>query len=380
MQDTSLQIQELRSLDEIKEISDEWNLLAQQSRQGSPYVIPQFIIPWLKRMGDKYCCCFLAAWDDKKLVGLAPIIKRQICKLGLSISILEFPSGDPAPVCEILTHEDSTGVIDAFEKYWLSNIDWDVIDLRNMPEKSIAAAEIRKISEKNTYVTTFRKEPSTYYIPLDICWNDYLAARPRSFRRRLRRGKKLCEKLGEYTYTKYPGDLNFSDALESVFIVVSNSWKNHEDGQNGWNMFLRRFIKGLEEKNILNLSFLNIDGKPVSYQLDVAFQGKMYGMHNAYDLHYQKASVGMLMLAYGVERAIESKCNRYITGYKDYLKDWTQSTESYSGIRLQQSSLFSRFKVWLYYGIQNLKAYRVRLKTESSKKNLKLKYIDNSNV
>lgn len=365
----AMRIVELRSLGELESIRAAWHELALASAHDTPYVLPEFLLPWIRRLDGRDECRFLAAWDRGVLVGLAPMVQRCIRRAGVRLlSLRGFPEAAPTPPCDLLVRAGAERAVDAFLAHWQRQPDWDALVLPTVPVDSPSVARLVALAQQAGLRTACLPTLATYAVPVEGSWQQFHACRSKKTRQNLRRGLRYFERLGEVRFATYPGDMAQQAALAQVAQVLARSWKEHEQGASGWNAFLRDLMAELEGQRLLRLHFLLLDGQAVAYLLDTPFKNAWYALHNAYDLRYQPGNAGQLMLAHALEDAHHQGALRYdFTGNKDYLRRWTQVTRSFQQVRIDRGDALTRFKLALYDRVHARRAALVAQATDAHK-------------
>ena len=364
-----MRIVELRGLAEVESIRAPWHALVLASAHDTPYVLPEFLLPWIRRLDGRDECRFLAAWDGDTLVGLAPVVQRRIQRFGVTLLTLRgFAEAAPTPPCDLLVHAGASGVVEAFFSHWLQQRDWEAIELPTVPAESPTVARLVELARQAGLRAACTPVLETYNVPVLGSWADFHASRSKKTRQNLRRGLQYFQRLGPTRFAAYPGDMTADEALGQLDHVLAHSWKEHEQGASGWNAFVRDLVREFDRCGLLRLSFLLLDGRAVAYLLDVPWGRAWYAIHNAYDLGHQPGNAGQLMLAHAIEDAHQRQARCYdFTGNKDYLRRWTTATRSFVQVRLARDDLRTRCKLHLYDQLHWRRARQVAAATEQDK-------------
>lgn len=364
-----MHLTEIRTLDELEALRPRWRELADAAAHDTPYVLPEFMLPWLRRMRGRCACRFLAAWEGDTLVGLAPMVERRIARLGLeALSLLGFPDAPPTPPCDILVREGCDTVVEAFCAHWDLHGGWDAIVLPAVPAESAVAAQLERAAVARAW--TFEAEPAleTYYVRIATSWEVFHAGRSHNLRRTLSRGLRHLQSLGQPRFELYPGAMSRERAWDATFRVLGQSWKDHEAGPEGWNAFLRDMVAELCASGLIEIAVLWLDERPVAYVIEVPVKGVRYAVHGAYDLAYQRANPGQLMLARALEAAHRRGDSRYdFTGHNDYLRRWSETTRSFRQLRIRPRSPLARLKLAAYDWVHARRVREVHAGTDNIK-------------
>ncbi len=366
-----IKIEEVNNISRLEDIKVEWRMLADNSSHLTPYVTPQYLLPWMRMLDKRYTICFILVWDDGELIGLAPLVEKCINKYGMKIKIISFPEQKPSPPCDILVGDNNENILSIIMDYLLKHKSWDSVRLSNMDENS---KNIKPCTEKfvqNNLSVHRNSSSDIYYIDLKSNWDEHLAARSQKMRQNLRRGLRYCERLGDTCFSNYPGDISYKEAVDKVFHVVKHSWKNDEGSGQNWNKFLKELLDELENCGDLQLRFLNVNDEPIACILDMLYKNNMYALFNAYDVRYQAANAGQVMFGYSQEEAFDINGYRYVLGFREYLRQWTEKQQHYLQLRADKKTILSTLKIALYDFISDKRTEKVSDQIEIHKKKLK---------
>lgn len=364
-----MRIEELSSLESIEAVRGPWRELADASSHDTPYVLPEFLLPWLRRLGDRVQCRFLLAWDGERLDGFAPMVEHRVRRFGLTlVHLLGFPDAPPTPPCDILVRPGRERAVELFFEHWTTSPAWDALEFPVVPVESSAGARLESLAIEGGWAVSADESLRTYYVPMDVSWDAYHASRTKKMRQNLRRGLRHFERLGQVDFASYPGALSYEQARDAIFSVLATSWKDHEEGASGWNSFLRDLLSELRSSAILEVSILRVDGLPIAYLVEVPYKGVRYAVHNGYDLGHHLGNPGQLMLAHAIEGAHLRGEPRYdFTGTKDYLHRWTDTQRAFRRIRVTAPSRLSSWKLMAYDRIHDRRVREVHEGTDRTK-------------
>ncbi len=374
----SVRFELLDNIAALEALRRPWRDLVDASAHDTPYLLPEFMLPWLRRLGDACAVCFVAAWEGEELVALAPMVQRRIGRFGIGLNLRGFPEVAPSPPCDLLVSPHAIGTIDLLLHRWLSRADWDLLELANAPEHSPAVTRLTERALETGLHVTRAAAPDIYEVVVRDSWAHYHASRTKNMRRNLRRGLRRCESLGQVSFPRYPEDLSIEEAVRQVFGVVSHSWKDHEEGPRGWNAFLRDLMGELDRAGLLRVNFLCIDGEAIAYLLDVPFKGSVFALHNGYDLRHQTANAGELLLMRSIERAHGDGTRAYVTGVRDYLHRWAADARRYQRVRIVRRGAIRALKLAAYDRLHERRAQRWLVQVEEAKAALKRRHRDSA--
>jgi CelD/BcsL family acetyltransferase involved in cellulose biosynthesis len=158
-------------------------------------------------------------------------------------------------------------------------------------------------------------------------WDEYLAARSRNLREKVRRGGRKLERAHEVTYRLCGSAAELERDMETLLRLHRDRWgEGTAFGQPPVFAFHRDLAAAMLERERLRLWTLEVDGKPVAAWYGFRFEGIESFYQSGRDRSYDKLSVGFLLLAKTLEAAFEDGLERYdfLRGnepYKDRFAD-----------------------------------------------------------
>ena len=369
-----LRVMELNDLASLEALRPAWRELVARLEDDSPYLTPEFMLPWMRLVQDRYRFRVLAAWDGDHLVGLAPIVERSLARAGIRIVIRSFPVFGASPPFDVMIAGRERDVMRAFAKHWLNSGPWDVMELADVRAESRTAALLGEALEGTGVRLAVTRSKTTCFVPVLAEWQDFLASRPRDLRRNLRRGLRRCEQLGETFFLRYPGHgTTLSQTIDATLKVVDRSWKAPTDDEARWHGFFRDLLTQLDAGGLLSWRCLQVQGEPIAYLVELDYRKALHPFHIAVDLAHQPLSPGFLVVGDAVRDVHERRYRRLdLGGSADYLHRWGDLTRSFDRLRIVNRSLVSRTKAQLYQWQHQRGLVRAEREAETMKR-VKLK-------
>lgn len=347
---TSLRVIELNDLASLEALRPAWRRLLARIEDDSPYLTPEFMLPWMRLVRDRYRLRVLAAWDGDHLVGLAPIVERCLARAGIRIVIRSFPVFGETPPFDVMIAGREGDVMRAFVAHWLTSGPWDVMELADVRAESRTTALLGEALEGTALRLTATRGKTTYFLAVQTGWPEFLASRSRDLRRNLRRGLQRCQQVGETRFLRFPGDdVTLAQTIDATLQVIDRSWKAPADDQARWHRFFQDLMTELAAGGLLSWRCLHVKGQPIACLLEVDYRKNLHPFHLAVDLGYQPLSPGFMILGDAVRDVHDRRYGRLDTGGSaEYLHRWADSSRSFDQLRVVNTSLFSRVKARVY--------------------------------
>ena len=370
---------EIRQYSELLSLRDEWKRLILNS--CNPCITQSW--EWMKTWWDVYGkereLLVLCAYQDDKLVGIAPLSvgkERTSHFKSLKYKTIWFlgsgkikARGVVSDYLDFIVEKgNEVFCIKGFIGYLSNHISWDEIILENISAESASPGLLQRFAKEYGLNYNIINKTPAILIKLPKSWDEYLKSISGSFRYKIKRGRKEFSKLGgRYHLIKKKSELPkaFAD-LERLHQHRWNSkgkagaFSSHE-----WKTFHQRLIPMLFDKGWLKLGFLKLNGQTVAVNYNFAFNKRIHFFQSGLIPHKNKhVRLGLLLHSYCIEEAINEGYKEYDflqTGASGpgYKRMWGNSSRDLVTIRIARRSakekLYSLLNRGLMFG-RNLKA------------------------
>jgi CelD/BcsL family acetyltransferase involved in cellulose biosynthesis len=144
-------------------------------------------------------------------------------------------------------------------------------------------------------------------------WDDYLATRSSNFRSQVRRKERKLVRESGLSYRLSDDPARLDDDLTALFDLHEARWAGESSGALAGSRvaFHREFAAVAQERGWLRLWVAEIEGRPVAVWYGFRFAGADWYYQFGRDPEWDKASVGLVLLAHTVRDAIESGQRQY---------------------------------------------------------------------
>ena len=364
-----MKIREINDHSSLSKIASHWSDLAGRQPGNLPFMLPQFLLPYLSRVGKRYRYRVLTAWDGEKLVGLAPLFERRVGKLGLRLTVFSFPASGTPPPFDLLIDPGCDGVLPAFIEA-LRQSDWGLIELQNVPAGSSSEKGLRKALAGLPPRFSVSKSRTGVYVPIVGSWEAYFRSLSKKRRQAYTRALRKCDDRGGVRIVRYPGgEVGLEQALEMMSKVIEASWKKPQDDDLDGKSHLHHLARGLDSGNILDLRFVLVGDKPVAYLFQIDYRRRFHAYHTAYDLDYQKEGPGVLLLGDALQSAHERGDERYdlLGEGAVHINRWSSQSTMYNTLRIVNAGHGTKWKAALYCRIRDRRVATAKSEAEKKK-------------
>ena len=365
----ALSVRELDRVDALEALADDWRGLLAAVHDDSPYLTPEFMIPWARMLAERYRLCVLAVREGTRLVGLALFFERRLAKWGVGFTVRSFPLHGFSPPFDLVVDPATPHVIDALLDHLRRDRRWHLVELLNVPSTSPNPALLRAACARQGLAFSSQPSLTTTHVRMAESWDAYQKTLPRALRKTVRQGLRRLEQSGPVRVLRCPIDgIPVQDGVELALAVIASSWKRFDDEQVDWPAFLHELAASLAAHNMLSLRFLMVGDRPAAYHLELDYRGNLHGLHNAYDLRLAAGAPGAVLLSEALRDAHARGCARFdFLGTKQYLERWAQEQRDYLRLRITGTHPVTRLKTLIYDRVAQARKARAQQDEEAQR-------------
>jgi CelD/BcsL family acetyltransferase involved in cellulose biosynthesis len=346
----TLDVRQVDSLDEFRELGADWNRLAAASTRPTVFARHEWFDAawqWCCRNGQPRVLC---VHRGGALIGLLPLLATRETKYGLPLNVLRFLSVPDAQSCDILVGAaDVDAVADALSRHLRTNVRWDVLEIDKLESDARVVGALGPQLRRQRLAAAVAQSSDNPRIALTGTWKDYYATRTR----RLKKGNNHLENRLRRDHTLelrwIRGDTAAaSQVLGPVVEVSSRSWKKSTGltlDEPGPNAFITRLTEHAVANGWLSVWQLLLDGRSVAAEYQLVYEGHVYALRSDYDTEFEALSPGTYLNWKLLEQLFNQGLADYNMGPGDnpYKQRWAES-----GVPLMRMTVYNRtIKGWL---------------------------------
>lgn len=337
-----------------------WHELAAHESISAPFVDEAWVVSWIEAFHPRDPL-LLCAWEDNRLVGLAPLQHLTERWAGRAIAVLQSLTNVECTRFDFLS---APGRGDVHEQLWQSMCvdgQCDVIRIDHLPEGSLTLKTGLEVAAKlgwRSHVEQTFDSPWRALAPAPATWDQGLA---RKFKANLRNRENRLQALGEVTFEIATG-ASLPRALRAYYDLDSGSWKS----QHGSAVFQQANVKTFYDRLVdrardqIWIPILSVRGEPAAAHFLVVRDRTMYLQKTAYNLAFAPYTPGQLLTArlirYGLEHGMEAL--DFLAANMTWKSDWAPQLRPHYRLLLFKPSGNGRYAYWTRYGLRE-KAKRI---------------------
>ena len=330
---------------EFFELEEAWNRLLLKSRANNIFLTHEWVRNWWRVYGKGKKLCVLIAEDGQEIIGIAPLYEERVRFFGLlRIKKIRF-LGDCYVGSDfldfILFREREKEILEAFFKYLMKEVNWDLLLLQDMREDALSAGLLKDIARDNRlfifksflYSCPFMEMPNTF--------EEFMKQPDETFKKiSFKKNMKKLFKQPNAAFETVASSEQLPAALEDLFEL--HNFRRTLVGGTGifTNQELRQFYHlaslDLLQKGYLKIFFIMLDGKKVAISYNLLYEQKNYFLQTGCSEVGLKLKAGTVLMAKILENFMG----------KIYEFHFLRGEESYKYLWGAHDLLAYRFELW----------------------------------
>jgi CelD/BcsL family acetyltransferase involved in cellulose biosynthesis len=344
----------IRSIDELRFWSDGWDDLWQRSDVRSPLARAETIAQWIEHYAPAARLHFLVVEAGGKVMAALPLVSRR---LGGVVEVGGLPANSWG-LCGDLLH-DVTATDDVFDALLagIANLDWPLAWLEPVAYESnrwqlfVAAARRQSLTVAPYFTDVVGQ------VEIAGSWDNYQAHWTGNHRRHLRKAIKRTSASGTLSLavqTEFEPQ-QIGELLRRGCEIEDLSWKGsaytsilRTPGMFDW--FLRQ-AQQLAGWSQLQLTFLELDGRPIAFEYGYRAKATYFSHKVGYDPAFAQLSPGQLLRRLLLEQFFSNRdilCVDFWGPLSDATAKWTTCCYPVGKLVVAPKRLFSQLAICGY--------------------------------
>lgn len=339
-----IEIVEVNSFEQLSEYGQQWNTLLQNSDTNVVFLTYEYCRSWWEVYGQNSELLVLLAKKDSEIVGIAPLAISTRNRLGCRTRVVEFLASSRSDYSDFIVGANKESVPDAFYNYlWSISNRWDVIRLRQIPQKSTTIQLSREQLGRSG--KSFRVQPASH------CPTILLKEHTDEVLKRIKKDKTMRKRINRL---KRLGDLTFGHAesveeglsyLDIFFQQHINRWESTVTPSffysNEPREFYRKLIQRLTPQGWMRLGYLKLDEDCIAFYFAYEYNGSLSTQRPSYDPLYARYSPSRIHIHYAVDYCIERGLKEFdlLAGLEDYKAELANAINYTRSIYIYKSAM-----------------------------------------
>jgi CelD/BcsL family acetyltransferase involved in cellulose biosynthesis len=331
-----LLIEEIGDTVRLRSLANRWNNILGQSESDSIFLTWEWVFSWWQVYGGGKELCVLVLRDQHEdIVAIAPFYIRARKILGaVSINEIRFlgTGEDVSPdyLDFIIKRGFENEAINAFIKYLAVKNKWDVANLTDMVSTSLTVRAIQNMAADNGLIVKTSERAICPYIQLLPDWEAYFGGLSKNMRYNIKRRMQNLEKDFKTRYFIWQDIEGLEYAMERLSFLHNKRWEQkgskHGFSSKEYNAFHKAVAREFALKGWLQMSCLELNNEIVAILYDYRYGNKIYYYQGGFDPSLYKYSLGLVLRAYVIQKAIENGIKEIdlLKGAYEHKYIWTE--------------------------------------------------------
>ncbi len=313
----------------VENIFEPWRQLVTKGKSNLS-MFPEWIEIAAKSHGLLSNIRIFTKSHDNSITGVFPYLIRKRRMNGIPLRWLEpafnISSYHPELVCKRDCHNLFSELLSRTKDLW------DVVHIQNISPDGDIAKHLRNLSMTHGNVLLQSPGDSSPYIPLKGSWEEFLSAKTKSFRYRLKRRSKKLEKAGKLEIRWYTDSLSIDELFTDILRIEEGSWKmsvNMSITQNTKEIdYYRKLLPYLANSGKLFANTILLDSTPIAYSLCYNDNGVIGQLKTSFLDSYKHLAPGTVLVNHTIQRAFEIGAREFdfLGNIMPHKLEWTDNT------------------------------------------------------
>jgi CelD/BcsL family acetyltransferase involved in cellulose biosynthesis len=327
-----MRIQVCASTEQLAQLRDPWNGLLAKAPENTPFLTHEWMTAWWRAFGSGSSMYVITAWQGDELMAVAPLAYTTQYMVGATRSVLRFMANEYSNRANFIVGQAPHAALEAILDHLLTSAPpWDVLQIEPVDEDSPVTQAFLEVLADRSLAFGMEDSLRSPYLRLPATWAGVRESLSPSFRKTLDRKLRKATQLGDSLRVRFLTDPDLSDA----FDIATQSWQHARGTSIASTARLRQFYGELAAaRNWLRLAILELDGKPISFEYDLVYEGVLYNLKLGYRPQFAALSPGLVLQAKVLQHTTENGVHQYdfMGSDDDYKRHWSQTVRTHRRI------------------------------------------------
>jgi len=308
---------EINDPKDLSYVQGNWQRLWNVTSEANFFQTLAWLQIYWKHFSENKTLRVIAVLENDHMIGIVPlVVVEERTRLG-TVRVLTYPLADWGTRFGPIAEKPEVVLAQAFKHLRKSECDWDMIDLRWIPESDLEEAMTSDAMSGCGFRPQTGLWKETLCVDLDGNWNDYLRNRSPKLRSEIRRKLRKFENSGKVKLERYRPSGKAAgqcdprwDLFKRACEIAESSWQgSSETGTTLSHRQIRSFLKDCHlaavEAGMLDLAILYFDSQPVSFCYNYCHEGQIYGLRRGDSPLAREHGLGTVMTAMVIRDGFE---------------------------------------------------------------------------
>ena len=331
-------------------LESEWNEAVQRAQIPHPFLRHEWVRTWWDSFGgDRQLHIVIVRDDDRRIVGIAPLMRENAVIYGLPVRRLALLANDHTPRTDFVVAGDESEVYRAIWNSLVCETDrWDVLQLTQLSGTSRTIPAISALASADKLPIGTWKSGDSPYLELGGTWESYWASLSAKFRSNVRNRLSRLKQIGEPALEILSDKLAITAARDDVWRLEASGWKDKEGTSIGSDPKVQKFYTLLAERAAdrgwLRLLFLTVGGKRIAVSYSAVYDGRLFLLKTGHDRQFHACSPFKLLTYFAAQEAYARGLREidFLGDTEPWKQEWTSTVRGHDWLFIFANSRRAR--------------------------------------
>jgi CelD/BcsL family acetyltransferase involved in cellulose biosynthesis len=358
-----IRIDIIDSINKFQDLESDWNELLSQSKADNIFLRWEWLFCWWQVFGQNSRLHILLIRENDKLIGIGPFyIRNEVFFKLIPVGIVDFIGSQHvgSDYLDLICIKGKEELItNAILKCLVDNKFSEFISFAHINKDSKTIKYIEGYAKNNHLNLYLYKQTKCPYIDLPSSWEAFLDSLSKNKKKNLKYYWNRFFKKNQQSRFVVMNKNNYSEDYFDKLVelnkkrMVDKKIKNlsgtffNEDFQ----LFHRKVIPHLLDNNLLDLVFLESDGKLIGVKYNFRYKNKVYSYQVGMESDAAKDRIGSIIICNSIQEGIKNKLSEYdfLQGTESYKYYWTKKERLNVSYYIYDHSMKAIFLVLMKY-------------------------------
>lgn len=308
-----LRVLEINDLETLSVYRRLWGRFLSQTRGASFFQSFEWLEAYWRHFGATQRLRVLLVYSGDEMLGILPLVVRREATRAGQVRVLTYPLHDWGTFYGPIGPQPAAVLAAGLQHVACTPKDWDLLDLRWIDDERIDHGRSEAALHLAGLPPTAGIWTQSAQVEIKEGWHAFWQSRKPKHRENVRRAERQVARLGHVEFERYrPAGTDAGDAdprwdlYDACESLAARSWQGQsETGTTLSHPQVRAFLRDAHaaavDSGAADLCLLKIDGRPVAFTYNYAYQGYVYGLRMGYDPEAGGAGAGTVVLARALE-------------------------------------------------------------------------------
>jgi len=311
-----------------------WNALLPTSDTHSVFQTHEWNRSWWETFREPLEPCTVMVTGHEGLAGIAPLVIPKQSSYG---RVVRFLGDGRSDYCDFLTGASREAALTAMLNAVFSGVDWDMIELNNLPSRSPTIPIVQSICERAGFKTLVSEQ---FLCRALVVEGREASARFILNKPSLRRSTNFFQRAGRLTCRGLTRADEIEPYLDRFFEQHVERWSGTQSPSLFLNQrnrtFYQTLTRNLSASGLLLFSVIELDGAPIAFHYGFDHDGVVIWYKPSFDIKHGAHSPGLVLMRHLIDYTVNGNKREldFTLGDEAFKRRFANETRTTVGLRI----------------------------------------------